>query len=421
LDAERDAFVVHACGLACGEGARAVNVDAGVRSVHVDDLLLPRGGVIRGRVLDVRGKGIEYLRVESWARQGPVWETAIQGHVISAGFRRVMTDADGRFELAGLRTCMHRIVLQLEGRTARWDATERDGVLPDGEELVFRQLPDGVLRGRVVDAETNAPLTVFTVDDERHEDAGGSFEVPFALFEPVFVEAEGHGGNLWWRAPDELHMETVEHVFALERQRPVAEPPSARLTVRAIDERGVPVKGVRLRRIWGKRPDLGLIEEALGELVPDSRGDGEALLVPRVALGREVGIDAPGHAFTREALDRRRDEDQTLELVLERGASVAVRLRDELGLVARDVQFELDSAKRKEREFLSWSDGNTVRLGRTDSAEPFSVTAGELRIEGLPAGRYTLIARFGEDRNASFEFEVHAEEPRSYDFQFTPR
>ena len=45
-------------------------------------------------------------------------------------------------------------------------------------------------------------------------------------------------------------------------------------------------------------------------------------------------------------------------------------------------------------------------LARTNSAQHFAVDQPDVRIEGLPAGAYTLIVHAGEEREQSFDFVV---------------
>lgn len=419
FDVERNAFRIQAAGRDSGEAARVVELDPSARTARLDDLHLPPGGVIRGRVLDVRGRGVEHVAVECSARQGAVWMTTFLGHEITAGHRRVVTDEQGRFAARGLRACAHRVSIEADFRLGRWNFVEVEFAHPDGEELLFQELADGTLAGRVVDEDTGRPIPSFTVEDEEHTDADGRFEIQIVAREPIFVSAEGYSGNLWWPKdgiePGSRHEVTI----ALQRHRNQDQPRLGKLTLRAKDELGSPVSGLRLRRLYGSRPELWLDDELIGAVTADPLG-GDLLVVSRAETGRELCIDAPGHALVRATLDRTPAEDQELLVVLERGAAVEIVVRDDLGLPARNWRFELDSARRKEREFVWRAPNVGIVLARTDSAELFATHVANGRIEGLPAGKYTLIVHASEERSASFELEVRAEEPVSYDFQFPP-
>lgn len=423
LDVARRAGFVHACGVACGEAALAFEAAERATETRMRDLVLPRGGSIRGRVLDVHGRGAPYHGVQAWAEAGPVWTTSVDGHSITAGFRAAATGDDGAFVLPGLRACTHRIVLEATGWPTRWSATEALHVPPDADEVVFQVLPDGVLHGRVVDAETDAPIAAFTIDGVEHEDAEGRFETPFARGAPVLTTAAGYGYELWMQRPDDPVDAAPDVVFALHRATApdtVASPPAGRVIVRAVDERGATVDGVRARNVYGRGTDRWLDEEFVAS-EPLARGRETVRALDRSRLIDVVAFDAPGHALVCVSLSKDRAVDQELDLVLERGAAVELRVLDSLGLAAGNARLEVDSARRKERDFAWIAPRFSPELVRSDSALVFGANQPTGRIEGLPAGAYTLLVHVDAERVESFPFEVELDELRAYEFRFPSR
>lgn len=422
LELARRAGVIRACGRDCGEGAVVLDAPADARRVELADVRLARGGTIRGRVLGVRGQALTYLDVQAWALTGPVWSTDVDGHAITAGYRECATDEEGRFALAGLRGCAHRIVLVMYGAKRRFEGASLDAVVPDGDELVLRETAVGTLHGTVIDAETRAPITAFHVDQVEHADPAGRFEVPFALDDPVFVRAEGRRTEVWVASSSASADASPEHVFELVKgvRDEEREAPRGRVVVRAVDERGVAIEDLRARNaamrgtegwIWGEpvQPD------------PVVRGRTTLPGFPRSSLRRDAVFDAVGHALVRVELERDDSVEQELELVLERGGAVELHVQDERGLEARNAALELDGARKKERWFAWKARDFTPMLARTNSAQHFAVDQPDVRIEGLPAGAYTLIVHAGEEREQSFDFVVDVETPRSYEFRLSAR
>ncbi|MBK7877611.1 MAG: hypothetical protein IPJ77_18130 [Planctomycetes bacterium] len=399
-------FTLHAVGRECGETARAITAEDA--DVDAGELALPAGGVLRGRVLDVLGRGIEGLEAVATAQRGLVWEADAHGHPLQVGLRTANTDAEGRFELRGLRHVEHELDLGLEHWIGRWEPGTVLRVTPDGDELVVRQLPDGVLRGRVLDATTGSPLRAFEVNDRVFDAPDGRYEVPFVAALTMVAAAHGYTAEFHTPPPGD-----VEHDFLLE---PLPPAPKGRLVLRAVDERGENVSLLRVRAAF-VRSGRWVNAEPLDESTI-VRGEGEVTVVNLRGVPASLCVDAPGHALALETLKLDRDGENRLEVVLPRGAGAHVTVLDALGLVARNVTLELDSAKRKERHF-EWRPGSARGgpLGRTDSAETFLTMEARGWIRGLPAGTYTLLVHVSADDVQAFSFDVDADAPRSYEFR----
>lgn len=394
-------LVLHAAGVEHGESSRAFELDATNGVVRVEDLVLPRGGVIRGRVLGLGDAPVVGIGVQAWASRGPVWTTSLAGHALEVGFRSTTTDDEGRFTFVGLRDVAHAVQFPYLNPPDRFDLSAAASVLPDGDELVLREIVEGVLRGRVVDAETRAPITRFEIDGEPRVAEDGRFEVAYSKAKHgAHVEARGYQAD--W-CPPPSGDEVVE--VALHRLANLGV-----LRVRASSETGEPLAAVRVRpfpdwpRAWG---DWGEPESHLGQTIVRGLRAGTY----------HAWIDAPGRASVRRDVRVEADTETSEEVVLERSARVRIRVRDDLGLVARGIALEVDSARRRERDFAWVPADRRFHAGemRSDSAKPETIPEADGVFEGLPAGKYVLTVHLA-DRDATFDFEVDAENERSFDF-----
>jgi len=405
-------FLLLAVGAAQGEARVPHSVPPGVTDSDAGELVLPAGGTIRGRVLDPAGLERRALVVEARAQGELVWSADIAGHHADVGFRRVRVDAQGRFELTGLRQVPHDV--QLAEHCNSWFEPARfDGVLPGGEELIFRRQIHGTLRGRVVDALTQQPITHFRVQEEERRDEHGRFEVAYVREYGVLVSAPGYLGDFWVPGPDVALGGTTEAEIALQRMAP-----AGTLRVRARDERGQPVVGLRLRDEH-RLPLWNSVVEATPGLVVAS-----ALPLGR----RSLLIDAPGHALRPVWAIVRENETTEQEVVLERGARAQLTVYDDRGLLARDYGFEIDMQRRKERD-LNWLPAG----GDFDYPGHFELglitNTGEVKryglldgfVSGLPAGEYELVVHVDAERRETFAFTIDATEERAFVFRVPRR
>ncbi len=176
-------LVAVADGCLPAKGPRVVCVDGGV--ANSPDFELPRGPMVRGRVVDSSGRAVEGAVV----RWNPIDLRNFQFDFTFApllaasveGFEYPRTDAEGRFRAGAFADrAPHRIdVFKLGFASTRfdWDPSK----VADEIEIVLRK--GGAIEGIVIDVESKSPVTSFTlVCNERVEtqlDAPGANN-PFA-------------------------------------------------------------------------------------------------------------------------------------------------------------------------------------------------------------------------------------------------
>lgn len=402
-------FTLHACGTACGESARTLVLDPGAATHDAGTLFLPRGGTIRGRVLGASGGGLRGIEVQAWARTGSVWQTRFAGHPLATGFRRTSTDENGDFELAGLRTVEHDVVIPETAPLACDPIRRVERVLPDTEFVRFEERADALLRAQVVDERTGEPLTSFRVAQRAVENAEGRFEERVCGESRVQISAEGFVTRVL--ESNELHALCASGAASIELHRPA----TGTLRVLALDPDGAPVPAPRVR---DRQAPFAPAQENLGRGVVVASG---------IPLGvRRFYVDAPGWTLVRIDLRIEDGRETATEVTLERGERVHLRVLDPFGLPAREFSVEIDAQRRKERDF-AWVYGasaarnaNPQRRLRTNCAQRMRLDSADGWISGLPAGAYTLIVYVSSEDVREFAFDVSADEERSFEFSCPP-
>ncbi|HUG53315.1 MAG TPA: carboxypeptidase regulatory-like domain-containing protein [Vicinamibacteria bacterium] len=159
------------------------------------DITLAAGAAIRGTVLRRDGRPAEGYRVRAVPRDsaGPGL-----GPVSLSGSGEVRpTDADGGFSLEGLRAgdTYDLVVLGPDGTRTR-----REGVSAPTTDVEVVVAGPGRIAGRVVDAETQSPLTEFRVDFAPDRSSGGGSGPggarALALFRRAVSGDRGPGADL---------------------------------------------------------------------------------------------------------------------------------------------------------------------------------------------------------------------------------
>jgi hypothetical protein len=231
-------------------------------SEHVaPDFALERGPKVRGRVVDSDGDPIAGVRV--------MWNVvdfrSLEGEVtlaplMAAGMREFefpLSDADGRFvagALAGRAPYFLRFYCPgFKEESYRWDPAAQ----PDEIEVTLRR--GGAIEGNVVDAETGAPVTRFTISTpdrvERLADepsrwnpfaAGRELESADGKF--VLDSLEPGKVGLVFSAP--AHIDSPLSVDVLESETTavgtVALTRGATIRGRVVDRAGAPVPGAQV-------------------------------------------------------------------------------------------------------------------------------------------------------------------------------
>ena len=94
--------------------------------------------------------------------------------------------------------------------------------------------------------------------------------------------------------------------------------------------------------------------------------------------------------------------------------AIEASLRESLRTREMNHKFHYDTPKQTQR-WLRLHEAFSP--ARTDSAKPFAPGTCDGWIEGLPAGKYTLLVHVDRERVESFEFEVDVEEEPEFSFR----
>lgn len=240
--------------------------DPGSRAEPAElDITLSPGHRIRGRVMNERGEGVSDVAVYSHGTRYPDSELG----------ERTTTDHDGRFALDSL-PAESPFAFKKKGYSDMNDLK-----LPvDGEdEVVVTLKPHGIIRGRVIDAETGEPISPFMVritfsPDRRADDpkaglsgarvtTGEKFDTPDGSFElddfvlgmplQVTVEAEGYSRQVLRRA---VAMAEAEAKSLELRLMPEDSESLIRFAGRLVGEQDRPIVGAELRLIVASKRSL---------------------------------------------------------------------------------------------------------------------------------------------------------------------
>ncbi len=172
-----------------GYAARSVDValEAGEHLTGIEIVLEGSEGLsISGRVSDAEGKGIRDASVSAGAEES-------QG--------RATTDASGSYRIAGLAAGPHQVI----ARHGDFGEQNRDNVRAGATGVDFVLVKRGIIEGRVVDARSKRPVSVFEI---------GAVRVGPALLPSADIEATSRG----WVQPQLVRVHDEEGRFRLAGQ-----------------------------------------------------------------------------------------------------------------------------------------------------------------------------------------------------------
>ncbi len=312
---------------------------------------LEPAAVVRGRVSRADGRGV------------PEVDLALVDRA-SIGGRSAQTDADGSFVIGDLAPGAY----QLTATHSELGIQETVAVEAPSSDLQIVLAPRGTVRGRVLEAATQRPVTRFTValvprDDAsrgsrslRVEDAGGVFsveDVPLGTA-TLTVTAEGYATRQLEDVVVTGEPETPEVEVALDAE--------AVLAGRVTAERGGPVPQAQVTVEGGPADGAKATSDADGEY--ELRG----LAAGEIA----VTVEAAGFLTEKGTVDARLRG--RLDFVLRRGLALRGEVVAEGGGVARAQVAARSSAR-----------GAVHQSAQTDEQ-------GRFVLEGLVPGRYTVRA-----------------------------
>jgi hypothetical protein len=364
----------------------------------------PAGLVLRGHVLDHRERPRAGVRITA-SRTG---SAGGEGALV-----RAVTDLAGRFELEGLHATPHDVVPEpLAFERVRFEPERHAALRPHardaGAELVFRLVPEVLVRGFVRDATTGAPVTRFFVDTTPTQSPDGAFECVPRLGSGFAIEARGYRA---WACTEDAMLELARAGTCTVELQPDPDVGTLRIVVR--DPEGAPVGGAHVQSFGATA------------VVERTDAQGRLELAGVRAGGFELQVWADGFTEVREELALERGATVERAFELRRAAPVALRVLDPLGRVAERAVIHVRSESGKplpwrwsyarSQPTVGWSESAAMT---TDSERQLALSDAEGRIAGLPPGRYVLhVAHLGaEDRDVPFE--VDATVGRSLEVRF---
>lgn len=379
--------------------------------LELGDLALDRGLALRGRVVDHHGTPLEHVEVRAHrtgSANGGI-EGFVQGHRVLLDQSAATTDANGRFELAGLEPEAYDVAPEGARRDGRhFEPDHLSARLPGTEELEFRLVPDLVVRGRVLDASTGAPIARFLLDGEPVEAADGRFECVPRVRYGFSIEARGYRD---WSCDETRLHDLARAGDCVVRLDPA--PDVGTLALRVRDPAGAPIADASVRATSPERIDERT--NAAGELVVEKLS----------TRAFELEVRAPGWTDARVPIQLEPGARLERTVVLRRSQAVAITILDPLGLVATRASIRVESRGAANQPYhwrYARRQGTTiwvedVPLWTEDDFE-LALTDAEGRIEGLAPGRYVLHARHPGEEERAVPFEVDAEAPRELRVRF---
>ena len=300
------------------------------------DLVLPRGPVITGRVVDTNGRPVPDVVITGMANVPKRLDGESPPH-----HRRALTDAEGRFRLEGLWSVEQ--TYWLRALKFGYNAESLRDVLPGGPEVLFTLKALNEIHGRVVDGATGEPVPEFQILGRPQPGPGGEKPRITRLSRPFDHFTDPDGGFTLTLRPGAYSFEA----------RSVDGRRSDRLTFE------VPMFGeappLELR-VWQGAAVRGIVRTPDGE--PPKYGDVSLFLLDKrpVAHARKVSVDSDGRFAARglaagtyliyaEAVgvDERRLA-ATERVVLQAGAEPDVRLDVDPGA---EVYVEVTAGNRE--------------------------------------------------------------------------
>lgn len=345
------------------EWARAVR-----RGIEVDrpldgiELTLQPAVSVRGRVVRTESGGIAGANVTFMAREG--------------GPRSTITAPDGSFEITGLTPGSSMLMIDKPDEMLR----EMRMVTAPAEDLLI-EIPEGAtLSGRVIDGETKAPVTSFTISVSADRSGGGmmirtiptprnfqSDQGEFSLSNVTTDPAE-----LIVQAPGyvEKRVRGVEAPAGETREGiEIAMSRGTAVTGRVTDPSGQPLSGVTVARDDGNRV-MG--PPRLSGNATDAEGKFEIGPFDDEVVTLRFERDGYRHELREVKLSGR---TASVDVRMTRGAALTGQVVTEAGAPVEGARVSVRSG----------ADFITQTSATTDSS-------GAFRVEGLPEGRVRVSA-----------------------------
>jgi protocatechuate 3,4-dioxygenase beta subunit len=335
---------------------------------------LETGGTIDGVVRDGPSKQpVAGVRVEARSAGGQdvPWEWG-------SGTVETVTEADGRFRLAGLGNGLHMLVASAHG----WGRAERNSV-KTGSRVELFLFPRGTLSGRVTDRAGQA-VSGASVFAEREAAAGAP-----DVYRPVLSDRQGQfevagleAGTYRIVALEREHAPGIAAGIVVGREDDlrvdVTLEPGVDVTGRLVDSEQRPVAGkVGFADLDGQRVSQALFQVLRTEAGPD--GLFRLKLVPPGAHGLAVG----GRGFATKRVDVSVAEKaiDLGDITLEMGNAIRGRVRDRAGLPIADARVE------------ALLPMNVTRSRNPSTGSTTSEADGRFTLAGLSPGPYQVRAQ----------------------------
>nr|WP_263429128.1 carboxypeptidase regulatory-like domain-containing protein [Nannocystis pusilla] len=240
---------VHCTGFVAAERYDRVKiVDKSVTGLRWE---VTKGHSIHGVVVDGSGKGVEKLNISAAAKPDPNNPRAHQ----TEGAWGVVTDAQGRFELAGLLPATYEVSVSSYSRPRATPAKPTMVVLPEGQDVKDIRIelpPSGELRGSVRDPQGQpiAKANVGINDGVHWQSTQAADDGSFHFASVPGGEYRVTASHGWWggsmRKPgtsdDDVQGEVVEvRDGKVATVKLVVESSSGRISGQVRDESGGPV------------------------------------------------------------------------------------------------------------------------------------------------------------------------------------
>jgi hypothetical protein len=378
-------------------------------SMNLGMVSVPAQGRVRYDILDSSAGACRVFGLVTAANEpvagGNVTAFALDSDtLLGVDLKVARLDQDGAYEFAGLPPGEHRFQIDGGGRSARIWAE-----IPDVPEYrLDLRLPEGAVGGRIVDAQSHAPVAGATLSLAARRgpaasglfarmlersgdswaaksDADGRFRFSRLSEGRYELWAEGPAGAASWQASSPLPVDLVADEVLEDLE--LALEPAPRMIGVVHDEAGIALEGVQLLARHGSRVEL-----TPTRATTDANGRFE---IACVAAGAHV-LTATADGFAPrsiEALAPLEGKGEELELVLERGVLVSVVV---IGADGRAVEGAVASLTR-EGAAPDESENDVGRLmeGFFGSNGSGSDGKGRLELGRYVPGRYTLDVRRG--------------------------
>lgn len=340
----------------------------GCRAGQEVTVTLGLGGRARGRVRDESGAPIAGATVEVWGdpRQ-------------ASAAPRVLTDADGSYDLRGLPTSTFMLLVSAPGFAVGFsDRLE----IPPGTQLErdFRLERGLVVRGRVIDRRSREPLpgaevahsplwkwSVRTDDEGRFQLAGVEPNSPTEAM--VHVRAEG-----WAATEVSFQLADAEEELVVRMRR------GPRVVGRAVDQDGSPIEGA-FAHLFGTMHVAG--HQAIDTLSRWSGKDGSFEFAGvRTDMAHTLLVRAPGYGAALVPVKRSLRDQDLGPIHLAPEARILGRVLDPGGAPLPGSEVTLRGASLADELMGTY----------LETWEIVCEADGVFLFEGIPPGAYTLEA-----------------------------